>query len=424
MNNILNDVKAEQAILGCMLFNNDSIDVVSIRLTAEDFHTPVNRMIYESMLKLRKRGRSVDLITLGNLNIKTDYMVHIADIVPTDAALDHYIEIVYSNSIKRKIMKSLYDSINLVKDGNDGIMDIKTKVLEMLDIPINLSVNETNMPKLLERTKKSIELRKTKDNDLPKYGFRWLDQATGGIRNGLTYLAARPSIGKTAFSLNIALNLLKQNKKVTMFNLEMDDEAIIERMISAHSQIKYEKILRPWTMDEKDSIAFEQKTNDLNEYDFKVYDNVMSIEKMKSILQQQKLKNGLDYVIIDYIQLCETKQKSNSTNERISHISRQIKLMQKELKVPFLVLSQLSREQEKNNRPPKLIDLRDSGSLEQDADSVWFLYDKSAGEYNQEKTDTAEIDLIIAKQRSGRRDIFTQLHYYKSTQKFFEKTPF
>lgn len=424
MNNILNDVKAEQAILGCMLFNNDSIDVVSIRLTAEDFHTPVNRMIYESMLKLRKRGRSVDLITLGNLNIKTDYMVHIADIVPTDAALDHYIEIVYSNSIKRKIMKSLYDSINLVKDGNDGIMDIKTKVLEMLDIPINLSVNETNMPKLLERTKKSIELRKTKDNDLPKYGFRWLDQATGGIRNGLTYLAARPSIGKTAFSLNIALNLLKQNKKVTMFNLEMDDEAIIERMISAHSQIKYEKILRPWTMDEKDSIAFEQKTNDLNEYDFKIYDNVMNIEKMKSILQQQKLKNGLDYVIIDYIQLCETKQKSNSTNERISHISRQIKLMQKELKVPFLVLSQLSREQEKNNRPPKLIDLRDSGSLEQDADSVWFLYDKSAGEYNQEKTDTAEIDLIIAKQRSGRRDIFTQLHYYKSTQKFFEKTPF
>lgn len=424
MNNILNDVKAEQAILGCMLFNNDSIDVVSIRLTAEDFHTPVNRMIYESMLKLRKRGRSVDLITLGNLNVKTDYMVHIADIVPTDAALDHYIEIVYSNSIKRKIMKSLYDSINLVKDGNDGIMDIKTNVLEMLDIPINLSVNETNMSKLLERTKKSIELRKTKDNDLPKYGFRWLDQATGGIRNGLTYLAARPSIGKTAFSLNIALNLLKQNKKVTMFNLEMDDEAIIERMISAHSQIKYEKILRPWTMDEKDSIAFEQKTNDLNEYDFKVYDNVMNIEKMKSILQQQKLKNGLDYVIIDYIQLCETKQKSNSTNERISHISRQIKLMQKELKVPFLVLSQLSREQEKNNRPPKLIDLRDSGSLEQDADSVWFLYDKSAGEYNQEKTDTAEIDLIIAKQRSGRRDIFTQLQYYKSTQKFFEKTPF
>ena len=132
----------------------------------------------------------------------------------------------------------------------------------------------------------------------------------------------------------------------------------------------------------------------------------------------------MDYVIIDYIQLCETSQKSNSTNERISHISRQIKLMQKELKVPFLVLSQLSREQEKNNRPPKLTDLRDSGSLEQDADSVWFLYDKNAGEYDQDKSDTTEVDLIIAKQRSGRRDIFTQLNYYKSTQKFFEKTPF
>lgn len=424
MKNIPNDVKAEQAILGCMLFNNDSIDVVSSRLTSDDFYTPVNRIIYENMLRLRKRGRAADLVTLGNLDIKTEYLVQIAEIVPTDAALDYYIELVYSNSIKRKMMKSLYDSINLIKSTNDGVMDIKTQIMGMLDVPIELNVDETTMQSLLDRTKKSIHLRKNKDNDLPRYGFRWLDQATGGIRNGLTYLAARPSIGKTAFSLNIALNLLKQNKKVVMFNLEMDDEAIIERLIAAYSQIRYEKILKPWTMDEKDNVLFEDKTNELSEYDFKIYDNVMKIEKMKSILQQHRLKSGLDYVIIDYIQLCETSQKSNSTNERISHISRQIKLMQKELKVPFLVLSQLSREQEKNNRPPKLTDLRDSGSLEQDADSVWFLYDKNAGEYDQEKSDTTEIDLIIAKQRSGRRDIFTQMHYYKSTQKFFEKTPF
>lgn len=424
LNNIPNDSNAEKAVLGCMLFSTEAVEVAISRLKVDDFYTPIHKKIFANMIELHSKGLAVDVISLENKSTDIEYLVNLANIVPTETRLNNYIDIVYKNSFKRELITSCHKIIQTAQDKNEDILDLKSQAMQLIDIPLEIKQDNNDMSHLLQKLKKEMQAKKNDDASFLKYGFKWLDMVTGGVRTGLTYLAARPSIGKTAFALNIATNLMKQSQKVVMFSLEMQDQSIVERMISSYGQIKYDKILKPWLMEQDDWRLYETRLKELENFHFKVFDKVNKIEQMRGILQQEKSKNGLDYVIIDHIHLCETRQKTNGLYEKISYISRQFKLMQMELKVPFLVLVQLGRDPDKEKRQPKLTDLRDSGSLEQDADNVLFLYSKTAGEYDNTLEDGIDTDLIIGKQRAGKRDIWTTMKFYKNTQKFYEKTPF
>jgi len=421
VNNIPNDPKAEMAVLGCMLFSTEAIENVKNKLVATDFYSPINKKIYEKMLEIHNNNNIPDLITLSNYNFDVEYIANLANIVPTDVRLNHYIDIVYKNSIKRKTIKACHEIIDTMQKTNDNVEEIKAHTMQKIDIPINTKQENNDMNSLLRLTNESILSRKTKMHEFAKFGFEWLDIQTGGIRNSLTYLGARPSTGKSSFAVNIALNLMKQNKKIVFFSLEMENQALIERMLAIHGTLQYSKILKPILMQEDDWKKYEVTIKDLEKYSIKIYDNITTLEGINAITSELVAKKECDYVIIDHLHLMNTKQKANNTHEKVSFISRELKLMQMKQKIPYFVLLQLSRKSEEEKRPPRLTDLRESGSLEQDADNVFFLHADDNGKYEENKEPVQMVDIIIAKQRAGVRDVYKKLKYYKATQKFYDK---
>lgn len=422
MRNLPHSQEAEQSVLGSILVNPSLMPDIAHSLKESDFYNPVHQDIFRIMQKLYNDSKGIDIITVSNEGADIEYLTNIADIVPTTENIKQYINILKGKSLRREYIAAGQKIIDMAINGQyDNLTDFKNDVLSTVDIDVkDNKEKESHIKEILPKVIKDIETRYNSNGQAyKKYGYRWLDKYTGGVKIGLTYLAARPSIGKTAFSLNIANNLVEQGLKVAMFNLEMEKEQLVERLISIRTKLQYEKVLKPWDMENKDWEKV-SKALKLGNNDIYIYDTVFKVEEIKSICRNLKMKGQLDYVIVDYLQLCETMKKCGTSNERVSHISRQFKLMQKELKVPFLVLSQLNRANEGESRRPKLTDLRDSGSLEQDADNVFFLHDPKAGEYETEGKEYQEVELIIAKQRSGMRDIFTQLRFFKGTQRFLE----
>lgn len=415
--------EAEQSVLGCILTKESLIADIAHNLTETDFFNIAHKEIYNIMLKLYNDNKTIDIITVSNEGADIEYLINLADIVPTTENIKQYINILKGKSLRRQYILAGQKIIDMAVNGQyDNMTDFKNDVLSTVDIDVKDNKDqENNIKQLVPKVIEGLDKRyNAKEINYKKYGYYWIDKWTSGVRVGLTYLAARPSVGKTAFSLNILDHLVSQGMKVAMFNLEMEKEQLVERMVSIRTNLQYEKVLKPWNMNDNDWKKVAESSK-LAAHDIYIYDTVFKIEEIKSICRELKAKDQLDYVIVDYLQLCETMKKCSGTNERVSHISRQFKIMQKELKVPFLVLSQLNRANEYNNRRPKLTDLRDSGSLEQDADNVFFLHDPKAGEYESASDEAPqEVEFIIAKQRSGRRDIFTTLKFHKQTQIFSE----
>lgn len=423
MRDLPHSQEAEQSVLGCILSKESLIADIAHTLTESDFYNPSHQEIYNIMLKLYNDSKAIDVITVSNEGADIEYLTNLADIVPTTENVKQYISIIKGKSLRRQYVASGQKIIDMAVNGQyDNMTDFKNDVLSSVDIDVKDNKEQENsikqlVPKVIEGLDKRYN---AKEVTYKKYGYYWIDKWTSGVRVGLTYLAARPSVGKTAFSLNILDHLANQGMKVAMFNLEMEKEQLVERMLSIRTKLQYEKVLKPWSMNENDWNKVSE-SGTLIKHDIYIYDTIFKIEEIKSICRELKSKGQLDYVIVDYLQLCETMKKCSGPNDRVSHISRQFKIMQKELKVPFLVLSQLNRANEHDNRRPKLTDLRDSGSLEQDADNVFFLHDPKAGEYESANEEAPqEVEFIIAKQRSGRRDIFTTLKFYKQTQIFSE----
>jgi replicative DNA helicase len=218
----------------------------------------------------------------------------------------------------------------------------------------------------------------------------------------------------------IAVNMAHKGNNVAIFSLEMGAEQLTERLIANVAGIDSNKIRTGKGIDDGDWTKIVQATNIISNLKLKIYDDVRKIEEIRAECRELKNNNQLDYVVIDYLQLCESMNKAGNTNERVSYLSRQFKLISGELKVPILLLSQLSRANEADNRRPKLTDLRDSGSIEQDADNVFLLHDESYGKYVESNEELkADIDFIVAKQRSGDRDVFTKIQFYKKTQRWY-----
>ncbi|MGL5313029.1 MAG: replicative DNA helicase [Peptostreptococcaceae bacterium] len=429
-------VESEQSILGSILLDKDAMITVSETIRPDDFYKEAHKIIYECMIKLSNKNEPIDLITLteelrkqGHLDDVggISYITSLSTIVPTTSNVKYYADIVKEKSVLRKLIKASNDIINLGYDGASKIEDVlENAEKRIFDIsqeksssddfkPINLVLMDTyDMIEHLYSNKSEFTGVTT--------GFRDLNKKINGMqRTDLLLLAARPAMGKTAFSLNLVQNAaLKGDASVAVFSLEMSKEQLVQRMLSAQSNVELKKI----------------KTGKLNENDWPRIIDAMAvlsnakihiddtpgikISELRSKCRKLKIEQGLDLIMIDYLQLMEGEGNNESRQQEIAKISRSLKIIAKELDCPVVALSQLSRapEQRADHRP-MLSDLRESGSIEQDADIVMFLYRDEYYHPDSEKKNIGEV--LIAKNRHGETGS-VELVWLGEVQKFADKS--
>jgi replicative DNA helicase len=415
-------IEAEKAVLGSMLLDNTKIPHVVKLLCANDFYSPENQQIFETVVTLHSNKKVADIVTVDDQLHRFEYLVMLGDAVTTTENILHYAKIVKSKSIRRQYMLAGQEIAALAATGEyDNIADFKNDVLGKMNIDIGMQQDSNvKASDILFETVTLLE-DKYKNNNVSKlrYGINWLDKWTGGAySNELTVLAARPSVGKTSLALQISLNMARRNNNVAIFSLEMGKHQLMERFISNTTGIHSNKMRTGVDITDNDWVDMNKAYSTIGTYNINIYDDVFKIEQIRSICLELKAKNELDYIIVDYLQLCDTLKKVSNTTERVTYLTRQFKLLNKELRVPILLLSQFNRANEADKRPPRLSDLRDSGSIEQDCDNAFFLHDEKSGEIAQEETLVKEITFIIAKQRAGKRDIATTLKFYTNTQRW------
>ena len=390
----------------------DSIEV----LKPEDFYRQDNKIIFEAILNLYNRAEPVDIITvkaelvgLGKFeNVGgLEYLAVLPDKVPTTANVDKYIKIVEEKSILRNLIKTANELITLgyaQTEEIDSIMDqAEKRIFEIMQ-----NKNQKGYSALKDVLVESFaEIEKLYNQKEPitgiPTGFADLDYKTAGLHNSdLILVAARPAMGKSAFALNIATNAAMQAKvPVVIFNLEMSKSQLVNRMLCSEAMVDSNKI-RTGKIEEDDWMKLATALGPLSEAPIYIDDTPgISVTEIRAKCRKLKLEKNIGLVVIDYLQLIQGSSKRNSSREQeISEISRSLKILAKELDIPVIALSQLSRaaEQRQDHRP-MLSDLRESGAIEQDADIVMFLYRDDY--YNQESEKKNIAEVILAKHRSG-----------------------
>lgn len=410
------DVDAEQAILGSMLTDQDAvIDAMEV-LKPEDFYREDNKYIYQSIINLYNRGEPIDIITVkaeltsmqkfeavGGI----EYLATLPDKVPLVANADKYIKIVEEKSILRQLIKAANEIQSLGYAQNEEIDNIVDQSEKMI-FNIMQGKNQkgyTQIKDVLVETFAELEKlynQKETITGVPT-GFADLDYKTAGLHNSdLVLIAARPAMGKSAFALNIATYAAINTKKpVVIFNLEMSKEQLVNRMLCSEAMVDSNKI-RTGKIDEEDWIKLATALGPLSEAPIYIDDTPgISVAEIRAKCRKLKLEKNIGLVVIDYLQLIQGSGKRNASREQeISEISRSLKILAKELDVPVIALSQLSRAAEaRQDHRPMLSDLRESGAIEQDADIVMFLYRDDYYNPDSEKKNIAEV--ILAKHRAG-----------------------
>ena len=410
------DLEAEQAIIGSMLTDRDAVISAIEILKEEDFYREDNKAIYTAILNLYNRAEPIDIITVkselesmgkfeqvGGL----EYLAELPEKVPTTANAMKYIKIVEEKSTLRRLIKTANEIIELGYSPTEDVEDI----MEGAEKKIFNIMQEKNQKGyapikdvLVESFTKLEELynRKQHITGVPS-GFTELDYRTAGFHGSeLILIAARPAMGKTAFALNIATNAaVKANVPVAVFSLEMSKEQLVNRILCSESMVDSNKV-RTGKLEEDDWTKLAGAIGPLSEAEIFIDDTPgINITEIRAKCRKLKLEKNIGMVVIDYLQLIQGSNKRGGSREQeISEISRSLKILAKELDVPVIALSQLSRaaEQRPDHRP-MLSDLRESGAIEQDADIVMFLYRDDYYNQDSEKKDIAEI--IIAKHRGG-----------------------
>ena len=410
-------VEAEQAVIGAMLMDSDAITTASEIIYKDDFYQSAYGVIFEAITELYNEGKAVDLVTLQSRLKEKDVPPEIASLefvrdlvtaVPTSANIKYYAEIVAEKSLMRRMIKLNEDIENMCYLGKESVEAIlettEKKVFELVQkrntgdfVPIRDVV--------LNALDKIEKASKTSGNvtGLPT-GFLDLDYKTAGFQpSDLILVAARPSMGKTAFVLNIAQHMaFKANKSVAIFSLEMSKEQLVNRLFSLESQVDAQA-LRTGNLKDSDWEKLIEGAGIIGKSKLIIDDTPsISISELRSKCRKYKLEHGLDIIIIDYLQLMTGKvgSRTESRQQEVSDISRALKGLARELNVPVVALSQLSRAVESRpDKRPMLSDLRESGAIEQDADVVMFIYRDDYYNPDTQLKNVAEI--IIAKQRNG-----------------------
>jgi len=412
------NVDAEMSLIGAVLINEDVLADVSEAVTARDFYDKRHMAIYEAMLRLFEHHKPVDLLTLtGELKKKKQleevggsaYLTELTNYVPTAAHAATYAEMVAQAAVRRRLIKASSDIAELGYDEDFMVQELLEKAEAEL-----FSVSDQNLKQdlvsvetiLLESFDRLEELHRNKGQLRGmKTGYRDLDNMTAGLqRSDLIILAARPAMGKTTLVTNLAYNVATLNKQaVLFFSLEMSKEQLIDRMLADVSGVDSWNI-RTGNLSDEDFAKLSEASGELAEAPLYIDDTPgLSVLEMRTKARRAAHNHPLGLVVIDYLQLMQSSSNRSDGNrvQEVSEISRGLKLLARELNVPVIALSQLSRSVESRSpQIPQLQDLRESGSIEQDADIVSFIY--RPGYYNPDDPDLAHItELHIAKHRNG-----------------------
>ena len=427
-------VEAEQSVLGSILLDKDAMISVSETLIPEDFYKEAHRVIYECMLKLYNNQSEIDLITLAD-ELRDQgylddiggiaYITSLSTIVPTTSNIKYYINIVKEKSISRQLISAANDIINLGYDSSTKVEDVlENAEKKIFDISQERTTNDFQpINQVLTETLSMLEKLYEEKSDVTGLttGFRDLNKKINGLqRSDLLLIAARPAMGKTAFALNLVQNAaLKGDASVAVFSLEMSKEQLVQRMVAAQSSVEL-KTIKTGPLAANDWPRITDGMAVLSGAKIHIDDTPgIKISELRSKCRKLKIEKGLDLVLIDYLQLMEGEGHNESRQQEIDKISRSLKILAKELDCPVVALSQLSRapEQRADHRP-MLSDLRESGSIEQDADIVMFLY---RDEYYNPDTERKNIgEVIVAKNRHGETGT-VELVWFGEIQKFADK---
>lgn len=410
-----NSIEAEQSVIGSMLMDNQAIVVAAESLLKDDFYNKQYAMMFEAMMELYNEEQPVDPVTMVNrLKEKgapeqitnTEYIMQTIYSVPTSANIKHYAKIVKDKALERRLIRVTEDIANTCyKDEtevDDILADTEKNIFNILQnrtsedyVPIKQVV--MNSLKLIEQASKSMGTV----TGLPT-GFIDLDYMTAGLQNSdLILIAARPSMGKSAFALNLAHHIaIKEGKTAAIFSLEMSKESMANRLLAQESRVDAQ-VLRTGNLKAEEWTRLVEGAGVIGSSKLIIDDTpAITVSELRSKCRKYKLDNDLAIIFIDYLQLMTGNGKTESRQQEVSDISRSLKALARELQVPVVALSQLSRavEQRPDHRP-MMSDLRESGAIEQDADVVMFLY---RDEYYNKDTDKKGVaEVIISKQRNG-----------------------
>ena len=410
-------LEAEQSVLGGILIENEAINRVTEILDADDFYRDAHRKIFNALINLSERDEPADLITLTNELRKTDqldsiggasYLTSLIDSVPTAANIEYYAKIVKEKAILRKLIQTSTEIITqsyedrgdvevFLDEAERAIFEISEKRVRPSFYSIRDIVKESF--KTIERLFQKKELV----TGVPS-GFKELDRMTAGFQpSDLIIIAGRPSMGKTAFCLNVAQYAAIENKiPVAVFSLEMSKEQLVIRMLCSEAHVEGTR-LRTGYLNESDWPKLTIAAGNLSEAPIYIDDTAaLSALELRAKARRLKSEHGLGMVIIDYLQLMKGRARVENRQQEISEISRSLKALSKELSIPVIAVSQLSRKtEERTGNRPQLSDLRESGAIEQDADLIIFIYRDEVYNRAEDNPNRGKAEVIIGKQRNG-----------------------
>jgi replicative DNA helicase len=411
------NIEAEQSILGGILIENQAINKVIEILTPDDFYRDSHRKIFNALIDLSERDEPADLITLTNELRKIDqldsiggasYIASLIDLVPTAANIEYYAKIVREKSILRKLIQTSTEIITQsYEDRGDveGFLDeAERAIFEISEKRVKPSFY--SLREIVKESFKTIERlfeKKELVTGIPS-GFKELDRMTAGFQpSDLIIVAGRPSMGKTAFCLNVAQYAAIEKKiPVAFFSLEMSKEQLVIRMLCSEARVEGSR-LRTGYLSESDWPRLTLAAGTVSDAPIYIDDTAaLSALELRAKARRLKSEYGLGMLIIDYLQLMKGRSKAESRQQEISEISRSLKALSKELNIPVIAVSQLSRKtEERRDFRPQLSDLRESGAIEQDADVILFLYRDELYNRSEDNPNRGKAEVIIGKQRNG-----------------------
>jgi len=426
--------EAEQSVIGAIFLEPQTLITAAEILMPDDFYRTAHQKIFLTMLNLSDQGKAIDVITVTEeLSAKKEledvgglsYLAELANAVPTAANIVHYAKIVEEKALLRRLIRT---ATKIVEDGYTREDEVEALLSEaekkMMEVANRKNAGDFKHVKdVLVQTYDNIEQLQLRDGDITGIttGFIDLDRITAGFqRNDLIIVAARPSVGKTAFALNVARNAaIKARENVAIFSLEMGADQLVMRMLCAEGNIDAQT-LRTGSLEEEDWRKLTMAMGSLSNAGIYIDDTPgIRINEIRSKCRRLAQEHGLGMIMIDYLQLIQgSGRPGENRQQEVSEISRSLKGLARELKVPVIALSQLSRGvEQRQDKRPMMSDLRESGSIEQDADIVAFLYRDDY--YDKESENKDQIEIILAKQRNGPTGTVT-LAFVKQYNKFLD----
>jgi replicative DNA helicase len=430
------NIEAEQALLGaCLLDGQKAVDEASLIIEANDLYREAHREIFENVLSLSLQKTPIDIITvseaLGDRLEKVGgraYLIELANKVPSGTNIPYYAEIIKEKSLARAKIQTNLDEVKRLYDGEGSSVIISQSMVNSMNLLNGRKKNDivpinSILPAVYDQIEENMEGNGITGTPT---GYSDFDQICGGLQVGMIIVAARPSMGKTTFALNIARNVASGNQGVLIFSLEMTKKQLARKFLSMESGVNSRLFNNPKKIPEWQWIRISHAMNKLSNMKIHI-DDTSGLKASEILIRSRQFKTlnpNLGLIVIDYIGLMSPEKNTGNKNNDIGETSKLIKMISKELDVPVLTLCQLNRAVEgRSSKIPTLADLRESGNLEQDADMVLFLHRKDYYEPEGGAPDPSETDLIIAKNRLDGGVGAVKLNYFKATQRFelFEK---